>query len=169
MERLLSNLIRVEQWWRKNQPTETPAPVWVVWAIRLGLGFFFGLGIKNIVTVFVFFPFWLNFPPPKERTWVCFGSMFTASQNWDWFLLSFFGIETLSFFPSFFVVWFLARYAATQLVIEVQQEHIHLVRSTREARKLLGWRTTILICLSFFLGFRWPNLITGLSGWRAPD
>ena len=23
--------------------------------------------------------------------------------------------------------------------------------------------------LSFFLGFRRPNLITGLSGWRAPD
>jgi len=23
--------------------------------------------------------------------------------------------------------------------------------------------------LSFFLGFRRPNLITGLSGWRTPD
>jgi len=23
--------------------------------------------------------------------------------------------------------------------------------------------------LSFFLGFRRPNLITGLSGWRAPN
>jgi len=27
----------------------------------------------------------------------------------------------------------------------------------------------VLIFLSFFLGFRRPNLITGLSEWRTPD
>jgi len=26
-----------------------------------------------------------------------------------------------------------------------------------------------MVFLSFFLGFRRPNLITGLSGWRTPD
>jgi len=29
--------------------------------------------------------------------------------------------------------------------------------------------STVCVCLSFFLGFRRPNLITGLSGWRTPD
>jgi len=36
-------------------------------------------------------------------------------------------------------------------------------------RRLAGSRSRLNHFLSFFLGFRRPNLITGLSWWRAPD
>jgi len=43
---------------------------------------------------------------------------------------------------------------------------IRTEKQNASARRLLP---ATLLFLSFFLGFRRPNLITGLSGWRTPD
>jgi len=58
--------------------------------------------------------------------------------------------------------WFLVWYATTQLALQLQQERIQVVRSTKVFRRI-PTESNITLCLSL-LGFEDPILIIGLSG-----
>jgi len=82
-----------------------------------------------------------------------------------------YGFRFMCLFTHFIVYWGYCKFVYDfTFLMYLVTDYMHWIRYDFEhSASICIVMYVIYLILSFFLGFRRPNLITGLSGWRTPD